>query len=76
MSVWPVASQTSHQQEPGSSPLQHDIENAAQRLGIDVAVHADTTAPTQINHHIAALPAGLRWGGLWRGDQDETAATI
>ena len=48
------------QQGPGSSTTQHTVENAAERLRVDVAVHADTTTTAKLNRHIAALPAGLR----------------
>lgn len=50
----------SHQQKPGSSPTQHTIENTAKRLRVDAAVHTATTTAAQINHHIAAFPAGMR----------------
>jgi len=57
----------SHQQESGSSPTQHTIENAAKRLRVNVAIHTETPTAVQLNHHIATLPAGLRFGRRFRG---------
>jgi len=57
----------SHQQESGSSPTQHTIENAAKRLRVYVAIHTETPTAVQLNHHIATLPAGLRFGRRFRG---------
>ena len=50
----------SHQQEPGSSPTQYTVENATERLRVDVTAHADTATAAQLNRHIATLPAWLR----------------
>ena len=57
----------SHQQEPGSSPTQHTVENATERLRVDVAVHTDTATAAQLNRHIATLPTGLRRDWRFRG---------
>src|SRR5690606_12523845 len=57
----------SRQQEQGSSPTQHTIENATERLRVDVAVHTNTTTTAQLDGYIAALPAGMWRNRRFRG---------
>ncbi|WP_197434458.1 hypothetical protein V6582_21795 [Agrobacterium vitis] len=47
----------SHHSEPRSSQTLHTIENAAQRIRVNIAIHADASAPTKFDRYIAALPA-------------------
>ena len=62
----PSPTRPSHHLEPGSSQPQHAIENPAKRFRVDVAIHANASAPTKFDCYITALPTRMGRGGRFR----------
>jgi hypothetical protein len=56
ISVWPVANQT-FTPRTGIIAYPNTIDNAAQRIRVDIAIHADTPTLTKFDRYIAAVPA-------------------
>lgn len=60
MSAWPVTNQTfTHQQELGSSPTHHTMENAAERVRVESAVRPHK--PAWANSIVTSLRYRLGW---------------